>query len=277
MSKSYAELRVEAEQGTYLYPSVPILEDLTQLVAAPSQSGHADLYYQDADILGSTCCTQAEACLLHWAAHQLPGSTPILEIGSYVGWSTAHLAWGGQRVVCIEPFLEHGRIIDSQLPTRPSVAARERFIENMSVLGLLGFITLIEGCSPEAIPPVPGGYALAFVDGWHQDGQPRRDVEAVAPLLAVAGAMVLHDLWLPDVQDAARWLIGEGWQLTILDTANYLTFAWQTEPPWWSRVWQLACAPAFYHAGAARNRTRCGITALDELQERMSGRHEASI
>src|SRR3954468_1499448 len=105
MSKSYAELRVEAERGTYLYPSVPILEDLMQLVAAPSQSGHADLCYQDADILGATCCTQAEACLLHWAAHQLPPSATILEIGSYVGWSTAHLAWGGQQVVCIEPFL----------------------------------------------------------------------------------------------------------------------------------------------------------------------------
>jgi len=257
--------RQAAIDGTYLYPSVEILRAMPHLVSHSGHSGLLGLHYQDDEILGACCCTQEEACLLYWAADALYDRGWALEIGGYVGWSTAHLAMAGLEVTTIEPGLEHG-VIPHHLPERASPAIVTRLMENMGRVNADGMVEVIEGCSPDVLPVLPNGPVLAFVDGWHQDGQPLRDVEGLEPLMADDGVMVLHDMWVPDVQAAARWLIEQGWHLHILNTANYLTFAWKIEPAWMPRIQRLSFSPAFFHAGAHRQREKAGITALEELQ-----------
>ncbi len=258
--------RQAALDGTYLYPSVEILRAMPHLISHAGHSGFLGLHYQDDEILGACCCTQEEACLLYWAARELPNYASMLEIGSYVGWSTAHLAHAGPLIYAIEPGLEHG-VIPHHLPedTSPSLLARLR--ENLEVAEVDDGVIIIEGCSPDAIPPNTEGWPFAFVDGWHQDGQPLRDVQGLEPLMADEGVMVLHDVWITDVQSAARWLIEQGWHVEVLNTANYLTFCWKHEPAWWGRIARLALSPAFFHPGAQRRRVEAGITALDVLTD----------
>ena len=256
--------REAAVQGTYLYPSVPILQAMPHLISHSGHSGLLGLHYQDDEILGAACCTQEEACLLYWTAHALPAfSARILEIGAYIGWSTAHLAYGGHRVTTIEAGREHG-VIPHHLPDSVSPELLDRLRENLGHAAVTDRVRIVEGESPEAIPDEE--YDLAFIDGWHQDGQPRRDVLRVAQLMAKDGVILLHDLWMPDVQDAACWLIVYGWHLEILNTANYLGYAWRTEPAWWPRIAKLASSPAFFHGGAERARVNRNIMALEELQ-----------
>ncbi len=260
--------RQAALDGTYLYPSVEILRAMPHLISHSGHSGLPGLHYQDDEILGACCCTQEEACLLYWAMDETD-LIDVLEIGSYVGWSTAHLAMTAARVYAIEPGLEHG-VIPHHLPDKPSPRLLTRLTENLaqvaSTYKWADAVTIIEGCSPEAIPEMDGGWGLAFVDGWHQDGQPLRDVQGLEPLMADDGVMVLHDMWVPDVQAAGCWLIEQGWHLHIMNTANYLTFAWKIEPAWMPRIQRLSFSPAFFHPAAHRQREKAGITALEELQ-----------
>lgn len=197
-----------------------ILAAMPNLVAVRRRDGGAGdaVLYQDDELRGAVCATAGEAQILHHLARLLWAES-VLEIGSYVGWTTAHLAESGAHVVCVEPFLETG---GQSLNAEPSIDACERFLANMRRGRYC--VTLVMGRSPEALATirVPGGFDLAFIDGWHMDGQPRRDVQAVHSVLNQGGTIVLHDLHVPDVQSAARWLLDHGYDGLILTTPNWL-------------------------------------------------------
>jgi hypothetical protein len=88
---NYSELRKKAVSLTRHELSSRLLSRFEALVYHPGMSGNTDVHYQDREILGAVCCTPAEAMLMHHAARLCNPLHPI-EIGSYIGWSSAHIA-----------------------------------------------------------------------------------------------------------------------------------------------------------------------------------------
>lgn len=221
--------------------SLPILRAMPHLVAVRRPDGGAGdaVLYQDGELRGAMSATAEEAQLLAYVA-QVTGARRALEIGSYVGWTACHLATMCD-VICVDPFLELGGV--SHLGDDASAETCERFLQNVRRAGYREKVTLIQGRSPEAVESlyVPGGFDLAFIDGWHLDGQPRRDVRAAEDTLATGGTVVLHDLNIPDVQDAACWLLAQCYAGVILPTPNWLGVFWppdmRRKPPSW--LWTL--------------------------------------
>ena len=188
-------------------------------------SGICDLHFQDRELRGAIACTPAEATLLHLAALNLKPQK-ALEIGSYIGWSSAHIASAlDNKLTCVDPFLEIG----SSLMEETSQCAKQRFLDNMARCGLDQKIKLVCGKSPDILPElVPnGGWDFAFVDGWHLDDQPVRDLIGLLPYLQGEAVIILHDPWIRDVRDGLVLLLLKGFNLYVCDTANYLTFCWR--------------------------------------------------
>jgi predicted O-methyltransferase YrrM len=184
-------------------------------------------FWEDRSALGAVACTDREAYLLYLAARELR-AVDILEVGAYVGWSTAHLAAGAHfpPVVTIENFREHGGSLKE-----PDSRIRARFEQNLAACGLRDQVLLLEGDFPSVIPP--GQYDLAFLDGWHKDGAPLRDVKALAPMMRRHGVLAVHDCWIPDVQAAVNWLLGQGWSMVAFATPGMLCFFYREEPSRW--------------------------------------------
>lgn len=231
-ARDFGEGRREAVAQTRRVIAGNLLRHFERLVAHPGASGITDTHYQDFDLGGAICCTAMEAELLFhlvsWAR-----AKRVLEIGAYVGWSTAHLLQSGAEVWCVDPMTEIGDGVTGN----PDAVFRG----NLGRAGLAERVHLQLEASPQALNNMSGWrFDLAFVDGGHTDGQPGRDVKAVASLMWGDGLIVLHDMWLREVREAAKWLIAQGCKAYTFNTANYLTVFFREEPGWWKWFWPWA-------------------------------------
>lgn len=203
-----------------------LLAAMPELVAHPGPNpGEPAEYFQDAELRGAISATAEEAMLLYRAA-QLCQPVLALEIGSYVGWTAAHIARGmtGGTLICVDDFSE------SSDGGRHMV----RLGANLERAGVAGRVRVVPGCSPEILDTAVGDLVdLAFVDGCHRGEQPLLDVQAVARLMAPDGVMALHDTWMPDVARACDWLVGQGWVMLQLPTPGRLAFFCLQMPGWW--------------------------------------------
>src|SRR5438045_9550025 len=95
-----------------------------------------------------------EAILLHNIALQFKGRR-ALEIGSWLGWSTCHLALAGVHLDVIDPAHEDPAI-------RGSVE------ESLSRCGVRDRVHLAGGRSPESIARLDRKWSLFFIDGDHE-------------------------------------------------------------------------------------------------------------
>ncbi len=231
---SQAALRKKALALTPPGLSAHLLSRFQELVYHTGMSGNRDTHYQDREILGAVCCTPSEAMLMYHAA-RLCNPRHALEIGSYIGWSSAHIASGLSRCVltCVDPFSETGQVSTS--PDSASERAYARFLQNIVRAGLSDKVRLVRDHSPDAIPGLSTAHQwdFIFVDGWHLQGQPIRDVVGVLPYASTDAVLLLHDLWIADVRDAFLYLVAHGWSHHIFSTSNYLTILWREEAPSW--------------------------------------------
>ena len=256
-----ARLRRKAVARTSHALSARLLRDaFPDLVWHPGTSGNVDTHYQDREIRGAVCCTPAEAMLLHHAA-RLAAPAAALEIGSYIGWSTAHIASALPRGVltCVDPFLETGAG-----GAEAGARAQARFAENIGRAGLADKVRLVRDKSPEVLPAISrdARWDFVLVDGWHLGGAPLRDVLGVQPFLAERPVLLLHDLWIPDVRDAFAHLVARGWGCHVFDTANYLALLWPgAAPAWLPELRGIAEAPAFVLPAARGRRFLLGLGA----------------
>ncbi|HKO56448.1 MAG TPA: class I SAM-dependent methyltransferase [Thermoanaerobaculia bacterium] len=158
-----------------------------------------------------------EATLLHNIALQFAGR-PALEIGSWLGWSTCHLAMGGVELDVIDPQLAEGDF-------RADV---ERSLE---ACGVAGQVTLVPGSSPEAVPALAAArgrkWSLFFIDGDHEAPAPARDALACLPYAAEDCAFVFHDLASPAVTAGLRTLADSGFHVVLYQTAQIMAMAWR--------------------------------------------------
>ena len=204
------------------YPlSRRLFECFPALEPHPGYSPARDIHLSDQDFPGPITCTPSEGGLLFALADIWNPRRP-LEIGSFIGWSTAHIASALKttQLQCIEPFL----VSESPETDPPSALAARRFRENIARSGCQEKVRLIPEPSPTSLMPnrPEGGWDFVFLDGWHNDGQPLRDVEGLLPCLAAKALVILHDTWIPDVRDAMLRLLDAGFLVYSLDTANYI-------------------------------------------------------
>jgi glycosyltransferase involved in cell wall biosynthesis/predicted O-methyltransferase YrrM len=154
-----------------------------------------------------------EATLLHNIALQFAGKR-ALEIGSWLGWSTCHLALAGVDVDVIDPAHDdpaHRAIVEASLADA-GVAAR---------------VHLAGGRSPETIAQLGRMWELFFVDGDHEAPAPVRDTLACLPYAAPDCAFVFHDLAAPAVTAALRALQEKGFHVVVYQTAQIMAMAWR--------------------------------------------------
>jgi len=226
----------------------------------PGYSGAEDIHLVDPELPGAITCTPSEAELLAMIVRALRPDNP-LEIGSYIGWSTAHLAAAStNRLQCIEPFI-YGEDYSGQL--RSDLAAG-RFRENVIAAALEDRIILVEEPSPACLRSTcpSNGWDFVFLDGWHNNGQPIRDVKGLLPLLRQDVVLVLHDIWIADVRDAMLLLMREGFSAYSLQTANFLTICVRgtLEREKWGSVAVEANSTAHVLKSAARLRPEIGLS-----------------
>lgn len=229
----FEERRAIALAETTDLLTIQLLNLFPRMVSHPAPSGVAEICYQDGDMGGAIACSQSEIHLLNLFG-KYAQKTPCLEIGSYVGWSSAALLYNNPQMTlhCVDAFVEQA----GYLHIEPDQTVIDRFTENMRAAGLSERIVLHIDWSPGCIPGISEQpWGLVFLDGWHLDGQPAKDVDGIIPWMADDGVLILHDVWMQDVYAAARGLLFKGWHMTVFPTANTLAVLYRVEPAWWNR------------------------------------------
>ena len=158
-----------------------------------------------------------EAAILYNIALQF-ARKPALEIGSWLGWSTCHLALAGVRLDVIDP--AHA---DPEL--------RAIVDESLADCGVAADVCLTGGRSPEGVHELAARrrdtWNLFVIDGDHEEPAPERDVRVCLPYAGRDCAFVMHDLASPAVAAGFRVLQREGFNVLVYQTAQIMGLAWR--------------------------------------------------
>ena len=108
----------------------------------------------------------------------------VVELGSFVGWTSAHLALalqatGAGRLHCVESNPEFNVVARRNL-TRLNLAERVEFHPGFSL-------------DPAVLAQLPASCDLVFIDTSHQYEDTVREIDLYARRLAPGGCLVLHD------------------------------------------------------------------------------------
>jgi glycosyltransferase involved in cell wall biosynthesis/predicted O-methyltransferase YrrM len=154
-----------------------------------------------------------EAVLLHNIALQFAGQR-ALEIGSWLGWSTCHLALAGVELDVVDPAHDDPQI-------RASVE------DSLQRCGVAQRVRLAGGRSPDALAALQQRWSLFFIDGDHEAPAPLRDTVAALAYAADDCAFVFHDLASPAVAAPLRFLRDKGFHVVVYQTAQIMGMAWR--------------------------------------------------
>jgi predicted O-methyltransferase YrrM len=166
---------------------------------------------------------QHEGPLLYELARRCTGRGAIVEIGSWKGKSTIWLARGaaagaGVPVYAVDPHTgspEHG----TDVWTLPE------FERNIERAGVGDRVTPIVAISSEAASDFSQPIELLFIDGAHDVGSVRHDLDAWTPKVIEGGVIALHDTGRhqgPLVVAAETLYAGRGFRdVRFVDTISY--------------------------------------------------------
>jgi GT2 family glycosyltransferase/glycosyltransferase involved in cell wall biosynthesis len=158
-----------------------------------------------------------EAILLYNLALPFRGK-PALEIGSWMGWSTCHLALAGLALDVMDPVMEKPEQVNS---VRESLAAA----------GVLSNVRLYALPSPDGIREIARvtgtKWSFFFIDGDHEMPAPERDARQCLEHADNNAMMVFHDLTAPDVEAGLHFLWSQGWQVLVYQTMQIMGAAWR--------------------------------------------------
>lgn len=155
-------------------------------------------------------------------AAQVPADLAIVELGSYKGMSTAHLATGakeghGAHVWAVDPWDLPGNPYGKHGYSAPIV--RDEFERQLRGLRLWGRVTPVRAFSTDAAaswegPPV----GLLYIDADHAEASVRADITAWTPHLAPHPIVAFDDLDTPrnpGVRVVVEELVAAGWTLEV--------------------------------------------------------------
>ncbi|MCI0377859.1 MAG: class I SAM-dependent methyltransferase [Gemmataceae bacterium] len=144
-----------------------------------------------------------EAYALFLLAAQGPGLGEIVEIGSYLGRSTAWLAAGSktagrEKVTAVDHFKgspEHqaGQQFESKILLEEK-STYHRFLHNLRQAELDDHVSPIVGNSEETAATWSKPVRLLFIDGDHAYQSARRDFESWARFVISTGLICFHDV-----------------------------------------------------------------------------------
>lgn len=162
----------------------------------------------DPDFLPAcTYFTHDEAAILYAVGSQVSGAW--VDIGSRMGWTSAHLEAAGCLVIAVDP--------EYKLPVFLARASRSAGLSRIIFVPLSSFEYF------SSYPHIKASGAV--IDGCHDSPEPSRD----ASWAAAAGAEVIlfHDFQGMPVRDAVRLLMGQGWKCRVYDTPNGVALCWR--------------------------------------------------
>lgn len=139
--------------------------------------------------------------VLRRLAAEVPSDQAIVEIGSFKGMSTAHLAAGskdgyGAPVFAVDAWDLPGNVYGKHGYSAPIV--REEFEAQLRQVKLWSRVTPIRGFSIEVASAWSGpSVGLLFIDGDHAERSVRGDVEAWTPHLAEHHVVAFDDIDTP--------------------------------------------------------------------------------
>jgi predicted O-methyltransferase YrrM len=139
-----------------------------------------------------------EGYLLYRLARDADGQGAIVEIGSWMGLSTAWLAAGSkaagrERVHAVDVF-DGGPMLKDLAVIRNEGTTYHRFTENLEGLGLFDYVEpVIAESSAAARQWTRGAIRLLFIDGDHGYAAVKQDFDLWSPHVAVGGLIVLDD------------------------------------------------------------------------------------
>src|SRR5262249_44037349 len=188
-----------------------------------------------------------EVLLLYNLALQFRGK-PALEIGSWMGWSTCHLALAGLALDVLDPLLgdpEHGSSI------RRSLADA----------GVLASVRLYAAASPTGVRALAEAtgmrWSFFFIHCNSEAPAPERDALECMQHAADDAMVVFHDLVSPDVEKGFDVLRRAGWNVLIYQTMQIVGVAWRGDvrpivhTPDPAVVWSLPAHLARYRVSEA--------------------------
>jgi predicted O-methyltransferase YrrM len=140
-----------------------------------------------------------EGYLLYRLARDGEGRGAIVEIGSWMGLSTAWLAAGSkaagrERVHAVDVF-DGGPMLKELDVIRSEGTTYHRFTENLEGLGLFDHVEpVVAESSAAAQRWTQGAIRLLFIDGDHRYPAVRQDFDLWSAHVAVGGLIVLDDV-----------------------------------------------------------------------------------
>ena len=144
-----------------------------------------------------------EGYFLHLLAAEGPGVGEIVEIGSYLGRSTAFLASGSknakrEKVHAVDHFRgspenQAGQKSESKVLKEEGTTFHQ-FQSNLQRLGLTDYAMPVVASSEEAVRGWSKPIRLLFIDGEHSYEASSRDFELWSPFVVLGGMICFHDI-----------------------------------------------------------------------------------
>lgn len=158
-----------------------------------------------------------EAHILYNTALKFRGKS-ALEIGCWLGWSTAHLAAGGVILDVVDPILENP-------------LAYESVNQSLCSAGVRSNVNLYPGYSPGKVEEIAQQedrrWSLIFIDGNHDSPDPLQDAQVAERYAAEDALILFHNLASPDVAEGLNYLRDRGWNTMIYQTMQIMGVAWR--------------------------------------------------
>lgn len=170
----------------------------------------------------AVCCTEEEAILLHELIWSINPKV-MVEIGSYAGWSTAHILKAlneDSLLLCVDNLSE----CENPALVKEVLLSQIKPFNNC----FLYEVDSTEFLKSLQFPKID----VIFIDGFHRDGKPLEDVKAAVSVLKPEGYIILHDTWMPDVDKACKWLVEQGFQCYTFNTDNQLEIYTKGDLSW---------------------------------------------
>lgn len=142
--------------------------------------------------------SQDEGLLLYQLTKKVQNRGRIVEIGSFMGKSTAFIAsackeMGGQAMFAVDPHL--GITHEGKKEFKQTFSD---FKKNIEKLGLSDFVSPIRKTSQEAARTWQGKISLLNVDGLHEYKYVKQDLQLWLPKVVDGGYVVCHDAFSPE-------------------------------------------------------------------------------